>query len=637
MLSFPELFEPGRIGGLELKNRIIMAPMFTHLCSEDETVNDRLVDYYVERARGGCGLVTVEAAYSRPYPAHLGLYDDRFIPGLKKLSDAIRREGARACIQINTHRGRADETDPATASPSIHPKTGARARALTTEDIAELTEQFGRAAKRARDSGFDCVMIHGGTGYLISEFLSARINKRTDGYGGDITGRARLALELAEAAKKCAGASYPVIFRLAAHERLAGGYGVEEAVAVCKLLEKVGVDAIDITSGVAETQAWNVPYMYMPPACNASLSQAVKAATSIPISTVGKINDPSIAEEVLQHEKADFVTMGRALIADPEFPNKAREGRAGEIRKCIACCRCIETLFGAGARPVVCAVNPAAGREREFQMALGPASQKKRVLVVGGGPGGMEAAMVAAQRGHSVALWEKGNELGGQLLLGSKPPGKGEIGTFIEHLGSHLDRLGVEVTLGKEATAQTIGDFGPDAVILAVGSKPLIPKIAGAEEKKPIVFDAVLSGKADLGKRVVVIGGGSVGCETAHLLADQGKKTTVVEILPKLASDLFYAYGDLLVKTLEESGVDTFVGVREETITQEGVSIVTKEGKRILVPADSIVIATGSVSNKALFESIKGTVDEIYQIGDCVDVRRIQEATSEGAEAALRV
>ena len=637
MSHFPKLFEPGRIGDLQLKNRIIMSPMFTHLCFEDDTVSDRITDYYAERARGGCGLVTVEASYSRPYPAHLGLYDDKFIPGLRKLSEAIHSQGAKAAIQINPHRGRADETDPASASPAIHPKTGARARALTIDDIRELRDQFGEAARRAKDSGFDCIMIHGGTGYLVSEFLSARINKRVDGYGGDITRRARLALELVDTAKERTGASYPVIFRLTADERVAGGFGPEDAVVVSKLLENAGVDAIDVVSGVAETQAWAVPYMYMPPACNASLSQAVKAATKIPVSTAGRINDPSVAEEVLQEGKADFVNLGRALIADPEFPNKAKEGRASDIRKCIACCRCIETLFGPGARAVVCAVNPAVGKEREFQLGLRPASQRKKVLVIGGGPGGMEAAMVAAERGHSVTLWESGKELGGRLKLGSIPPGKGEIGSFIEYLGNRLDRLGVKVSLGKEANAQTIADFRPDAFILAVGSKALIPRIEGAERKRPVVFDAVLSGEADVGERVVVIGGGSVGCETAHFLADRGKKTTIVEILPKLAGDLYYAYADLLVQTLGENGVDMFVGVREEEITHEGVEIVTKEGKRLLLQADSVVVATGSVADKALFESIRGKVAEVYQVGDCVEARRIQEATSEAAEAALRV
>jgi len=286
---------------------------------------------------------------------------------------------------------------------------------------------------------------------------------------------------------------------------------------------------------------------------------------------------------------------------------------------------------------VVCAVNPAVGKEREFQLALRPASQKKRVLVIGGGPGGMEAAVVAAERGHSVTLGESGKELGGRLKLGSIPPGKGEIRSFIEYLGNRLDRLGVKVSLGKEANAQTIADFRPDAVILAVGSKPLIPRIEGAERKRPVVFDAVLSGEADVGERVVVIGGGSVGCETAHFLADRGKKTTIVEILPKLAGDLYYAYADLLVQTLGENGVDMFVGVREEKITHEGVEIVTKEGKRLLLQADSVVVATGSVADKALFESIRGKVAEVYQVGDCVEARRIQEATSEAAEAALRV
>ncbi len=640
MARFARLFEPGEIGKLELKNRIIYPPMVTRYVKEDGSISERMINYYRERAWGGCGLVVVEASYPRSggYPGRIYLNDDKVVPSLKRLAEAIHKAGAKAAIQINPHRGRADEVDPASATETIHPKTGIKARALTIDDMKNLKEAVGEGARRVKEAGFDCIVIHGGHGYIISEFLSPRTNKRTDDYGGDTKKRARFALELVAAVKEKAGADYPVIFRLTADERLEGGFGLDDAIIVSKLLEDAGVDDIDVVSGVAETYVWGTPNYYMPRGFNTPLSQAIKKVViKVPVSVAGRINDPGVAEEILREGKADFVDMGRALIADPHFPNKAKAGRLDEICYCIACGRCAESILKPPVGPMICAVNPAVGREEEFQVGLKPATKKKRVLVVGGGPGGMEAAITAAERGHEVALWEKDEKLGGQLSLAVVPPGKDEVKSLLKYLTYRLSQLKVTVESGKEATAKGVLEFSPDAAIVAAGSKPQIPRIKGMEKKKVFSFREILLGKAKVGKRVIVIGGGFVGCETADFLAEKGKKVTVVEILPELANELWYPYAELLIQKLKDKAVQTFTEIREEEITDKGMEIVDKYGKRISLEADDIVIATGSVADKTLFESLKGRIPELYGVGDCVKARRIQEAIYEGSEAGLKI
>ncbi len=637
MVQFANLFESGRIGKLQLKNRIISSPVLSRYASEDGSVSDRMIDYYTERARGGCGLVIVESSYPRRYPGRISLYDDRFIPGLGKLAKAIHDAGAKVAIQINPHRGRADEVDPASASEATHPKTGIKARAMSIADIQKLEEEVAQAAARVKRAGFDCIMIHGGSGYIISEFLSPRTNKRLDDYGGDTRKRAKFALELVAAVKKMTGLDYPVIFRMTADERVEGGFGLEDAIILAKLLEEAGADAIDVVSGVAESFVWIVPYMYLPDASNAFLSQTIKREVRIPVCVSGNINNPNLAEEVLKKGKADFISLCRALISDPQFPNKVIAGKVADICKCIGCCRCIESVLRPPTGPLVCSVNPAVGSEREFELGLKPTTKKKRVLVIGGGPGGMEAALVAATRQHDVTLWERSDRLGGQLNVASNPPGKEKIKSFVDYLTHQLNKLNVTVRFGKEATAEAVLDFSPDVVILAVGATPFIPRIKGSERKKLVFFNDALSGKIDVGERVIVIGGGFVGCETADFLAERGKNVTVIEILPELAAEIFYPYADLLTNVLAEKGVKVFIGVKEEMITERELQIRDRKGNKISLQCDDVVIATGSVANRTLFESIRGKVSEVYEVGDCIQARRIQEATSEGARAALRI
>lgn len=459
--QFKKLFEPGKIGKLQLKNRIIFPPMGTRYATQDGHISEQMLNYYAERAQGGCGLIVVEASYPRSggYPGRIYLDNDKAIPGLKRLVEVVHHFKAKAAIQINPHRGRSDEIDPASASESIHPKTGVSARAISSVDIKRLEDEFGDGAKRAKEAGFDCVMIHGGSGYLLSEFLSSRTNRRVDEYGGDVKKRARFALELVAVIKEKVGTDYPIIYRLMADEKVEEGFGVEDAIVFSKLLEEAGVNAIDVVSGVIETFGWIVPYMYMPRGCNSPLSRAIKSKIEIPVSVAGRISSPYIAEEILRDGKADFVDLGRALIADPYFPRKVINGQVGDIRMCPACGRCFESIVRPPVGPMVCTVNPAVGREKEFKLGLKPATKKKGVLVVGGGPGGMEAAMIAARRGHTVTLWEKDNRLGGQLNLAVIPPGKDELNSINEYLKHQLNevRVAVEQMIGHRGQEIQVG------------------------------------------------------------------------------------------------------------------------------------------------------------------------------------
>jgi 2,4-dienoyl-CoA reductase-like NADH-dependent reductase (Old Yellow Enzyme family)/thioredoxin reductase len=634
-MAFTKLFQPGKIGTLSVPNRIVMAPMVSHF-AEAGMVTDRMIGYYAERTIGGTGLLVLEATYPRTigHPGRVCIWGDQFIPGLKRMTDEIHRLGGKFAIEINPSRGRVDEADPISASNVPHPLTGKVPRALTVEEIRALEEEFGKAVTRAREAGFDALMIHGGTGYIITEFISPRTNLRKDAYGGSIQNRARLAVEMVREAKRRGGKDFPVILRLTASERIEGGTSLEDVLEVCKLVQEAGADAIDVVSGVAETMEWVSPSLYLPPACNAPLAEAIKKTISIPVMVAGRIHDPALAEEILRKNQADFLVMGRTLLADPYFPVKAREGREKEIRKCIACLRCLES-FGAHI-PLVCAVNPTVGRERDPEPKVG---KKKKVVVVGGGPAGLQAALTAAERGHEVVLLEKEKEVGGQLNLASLPPEKGELNTIRDYFLNQLEKKKDQARiLHQEGTLSVIAGLSPDVIISAVGSVPLIPNIPGVQEgirkKKVVTSRDVLSGKAKLGKRVVIIGGGMIGCELARYLVQKGQEVALVEILPELAMDCFYMIRKLLLERVKKEGISVYTSVKEEKITEEGVEIVDSCGKHYLLGADLVVLSTGAVPDSAASRSLEGTAAEFYEAGDCREATKILEAIHGGYAAA---
>ena len=634
MEPFENLFTAGHIGNLALKNRIVMPPMVTHLTRRGQ-VTDELVAYYEKRGSGGASLIVVEAAYfSRKLEVgRLSIQDDKSLPGLKRLAESVQQAGAKVALEINPGRGRSDEIDPLAPSDVPHPITGKRPRVLTAHGIEKLLEDFGNSVVIAKRAGFDAIMIHGAHGYLVSEFLSPRINTRKDKYGGDTKGRARLACELVEVTKHAAGRDFPVIFRLSASERVIGGLPLEESLQICKLLEKTGADAIDIVSGAADTFEWIVPGSSFPFGCNVELAEKIRQAIRIPVLVAGRINDPSIAEEVLRNKKADFVDMGRALIADPKLPLKAYNGDLESIRPCIACLRCIESFLRH--EPLSCSVNPFVGKERKSVLTASAA--QKKVLVIGGGPAGMQAALAARLKGHDVTLWEKEDRLGGQLLVASIPPYKGELKKIVSYLEGQLKKLNISIAFDKEASPESVLLFEPDAVVVATGSLPAGAEMPGVDLDIVVNNRELLAGKVRVGKKVVVVGGGLIGCETGEAIAEKAKEVTVLEKEERMAAESLEATTKPLIKRLGEKEIRMVTGANVVGITPEGVEIEDRKGGRNLLKADQVVLASGVVPESKLAADLRGMVSEIHVIGDCKVPRRILEAIHEGTAAAFKI
>jgi 2-enoate reductase len=635
-----KLFEPGKIGKLEVKNRIVMAPMgIIGLVELDGRISQRGVDYYVARAKGGVGLITTGMTYvehgvassfiptSEMWSFLPRIDEIGYKPRLAELADAVHDYGTKISIQLTAGLGRvAMPHYKIPAAPSAVPlkwDPKKLARELTIEQIKKLIAAFGPAAALAREAGMDAIELHGHEGYLLDQFQTALWNKRTDKYGGDLEGRLRFPLEVIETIKKAVGRDFPVIYRYGIRHYIEGGREDEESLEMAKRFETEGVDALHVDAGCYETWHWPHPPTYQPPGCMVDCAEIVKKVVSIPVFAVGKLGYPELAERVLQEGKADFIVLGRALLADPEWPNKVREGKWDEIRPCIGghdgC------MFRVTRRKYIsCTVNPATGNERE--LTLKPAEKSKSVLVVGGGPGGMEAARVAALRGHQVTLWEKNDRLGGNLIPASVPDFKSDLRVLINYLSNQLRKLNVDVRLGKEGTLEMIQEMCPDVVIVATGATPIIPKIPGAEKSIVATAIDVLLGKKDVAENIVVVGGGLIGCETAAFLAGKGKKVTIVEMVSDIIPDEYEASRSMIKEMFEKGEVEVLTDTTLLEIDDDGVIVDGKpEGKRKL-EADSVVLAMGMKPRKKLEQALEGKVAEVRAIGNCAEGRKVIDA-----------
>ena len=635
---FTKLFERGRIGSLELKNRLIMPPMATNYASKDGTVTDRQIDYYAERAKGGVGLIIVEVScvdspVGRGMARQICIDDDKFIPGLNKLAKAIEKHGAKAAIQLH-HAGRQTSSEitghqPVAPSPIPGPD-GIQPKPLTIKAIDELIIRFAEAAERAKEAGFDGVEIHGAHGYLISQFLSPLSNHRQDAYGGSIQNRAKFLLDIVKAARSKVGKDYPLWCRLSAVEMGVDGITVEETQIVAKLAEKAGVDAIHVSAhqvGPARRPPMAQPTCYFVP-----WAQAIKEVVSVPVIAVSRI-PPEMAEDVIRDGKADFVSIGRQLLVDPYLPQKVQWGKIEDIRPCIYCLTCLDSISWSRGG-VRCVVNPTLGREQEsaFKRVRNP----KKVVVVGGGPGGMEAARVAALRGHEVVLFEEREELGGQLISAAKPPFKDTLEALRQYFAGQMNKLTIELRLRQKFTPDMIKELKPDVVILASGVKPFVPQIPGIGNKKVMQSSEVLMGAAT-GDRVAIIGGELVGCETALLLMDKGKKVTIMRRGKELATKVNPLIREPMLARLKYKGATIITGIDYKEITDAGVVIITANSEKRVIEADTVVLAAGSTPNIDLAAALKGKVDRVLWVGDCVEPRSIMEAVEEGFKAGLAV
>jgi 2,4-dienoyl-CoA reductase-like NADH-dependent reductase (Old Yellow Enzyme family)/thioredoxin reductase len=673
---FIKLFQPVRIGEMEIKNRIVMPAMGTRFASEEGYVTEQTKAYFRERSKGGVGLIIVEITMvdqgSRSMPGELFIAHDKFIPGLQELAHIIKENGARAAIQINhagCHVNSMVAGMQAVSASAIADAMCETPRELSVYEIKEMVQTYARAAERAKKAGFDGVEIHAAHHYLISDFLSSTLNQRTDEYGGNLNNRARFLLEVIRAVREAVGLNYPVWCRLDGQvygER--GGITIDESTEFARLAEEAGAQAIHVSAFMDD-----LPNAYLAPAtlvpgCFVPLASRIKQAVKVPVIAVGWIN-PSLAEKVLREEKADLVAMGRALIADPYLPNKVATGKLEEVQTCIRCQQCVNFIE----KPyLVCSVNPAAGREQEYKLL--PATKTKDVLVVGGGPAGMKAAITAATRGHKVTLCESRPRLGGALVVGAVL--RQELEDLVESLHNQMKSLPIDIKLSTEVTPELIAEIKPQAVIAATGGLPIVPELPGVEGKnvisikdiygligdprgkgngskrrfllrlagifvrccyKPSIIRWFLRRGVLFGKRVIIIGGQLPGIELGAVLSDMGRKVTVVEPSERTGEGLSPLIQVYYGGKITNGGGSILTGVKLERITGKGLVITRSDDVREELTGDTVVLALGATADSQLVDSLWGKVPELYSVGDCVEPQTVLEATDTGLRAALAI
>ena len=640
--SFPKLSEPGRIGNIQLKNRVLKAPQHTGLANPDGSVTDRMIRYYKEVASGGSSMVIVEYAYidndaSRASPCQLGVSSMDHIAGLSLLAQTIQANGAKAALQIS-HAGRQkfNFSRPIKAPSTVpweemHFMGCPPPDVLTFDEIQEIVKSFGVAAHRVQIADFDMVEIHACHGYLISNFLSPRTNKRTDWYGGSLENRLRFLIEVIAEIMCQVGPDYPVCVRLSGIDYEPDGTTIEETIELSKRLEAMGVAVIHMSGGNHHQTIHEVSPMGMSLAHNVWAAEAAKKALHIPVIASGSITTPDLAEEILEQGKGDFISLGRPLWADPYWPQKAIQGRPEDIRPCI---RCNDGCLARGdhlAKTVSCSVNVAACREEEFKIRK--AESPKKVAVVGGGPAGMEAARVCTLRGHSVTLYEK-RKLGGALLEAAVPEFKIDLRPLIGYLTTQMEKLKIEV-IHEEATARGILEVGFDAVIAATGAAILVPEIPGIDSSTVTDALQVLGGKAKTGQKVAVIGAGLVGTEVGLFLAEQGKEVVFIEMLDTPMNGITFDEKQVYENRLNECKVSFHTGQRLESLSEMTMTLVDRYGVRTEMTVDTIVLASGFRPNRDLIDSLRAESKlQVFDVGDCIGPRKIFDAIHDGHLAA---
>ena len=655
MKAYPHLFTPLRIGKLLLRNRLCMSPLTSDNCIVDNRPSDQGIAFYAARARGGFAQVTVgEADVDWEFANRSDAFNDISNPHPKywhsgafhELTMAIKEHGAVASMEIN-HSGAANHPmNIAGHRNPIGPTGYVREDGITVEEMDEammskVADHYAQAAAYLKVVGFDMVMLHGGHGWLLAQFLSPYSNKRTDAYGGSREKRARFPLMVIDRVRQAVGPDFLIEYRLSGEELVEGGLTIEDTVEFAKLIEKK-VDIIHVSVGIyhLHVESRTFSSMYDPHGCNVEYAAAIKRAVSTPVAVVGGINSPEMAEQIIAEGKADLVALGRQALADPDFPIKALTGRADEIAPCLRC-GCFDPMIpkeGEVAPPNTfqCTVNPVCSKEFRMQQEPQPRS-KKKVLVVGGGPGGMYAAITAAERGHSVSLIEKSDSLGGSLKFADADTYKDDLRRYKNSLIARLGKLPVRIQLETEATPALIERENPDVVIVAVGAEPVVPAIPGIDLPNVIYAVNAYWEPQRLGHKVVVVGGGLVGCETALHLTAQGHSVMVVEMMDRLASDATNSHRIALLAIME-TRVEARTGLTCTEITAGGVRVRAKDGSEELIAADTVVYALGlkAHSDQALALS-NAAPRQYFMIGDCLSPRKVKQAVHEGFHAAMDV
>ena len=630
-MKFKAMFQPIEIGNMTVKNRFVVPPMGNNFANTDGTMSEQSAAYYAERAKGGFGLITIEATVVHPDakggPRKPCLYDDSMIESFQKVIEACHREGAKVSIQLQNAgpEGNAKNAGaPIKAASSICTQCGRDIpQTLTTEEIYHLVDGYADAAERAWKAGADAVEVHMAHGYLVNSFLSPRTNKRVDEFGGCFENRMRFPRLIIEKIRERVGDRIAVLARINSSDEILGGNDVHDSAAIAACLEDYGVDALHVSRSVHIRDE----YMWAPTAVHggfsADLVTEIKRAVTIPVITVGRFTEPQYAELLVREGRTDLVAFGRQSLADPEMPKKALEGRLEDMIPCIACLQgCVPSMYQG--KPLCCLTNPFLGHESEqWKMA----ETSKKVMVIGGGVGGLCAAFVAAERGHSVTLYEAGHVLGGNMRLAAFPPGKGDITNMVRAYIHRCEKDGVRIVLGQEVTLELIRKENPDAVIVATGAKPLVLPIEGIDQPEILSGSAVLDGTCAPGKKVLVVGGGMVGCEIAALLGEQEHEVDVIELRGEIGADVIREHKIYLMKDFEQYRIGQITGAKVCRFYKDGVEYESADGTRQEARGyDSVVLAMGYRS----FNPFAGQID-------AHQARRALEATSEAYQAAIRL
>lgn len=636
------LFEPTMLGKLELKNRIVLSPM-GGLIDTDGKISERYAAMLEERARGGAAMIIPEAVMTVKLPGYFQHYIDNesYVPNMAIMTERIHAYGAKVCCQMGPGTGRIGKVIPGEAPPvapsevPAHENPNVMCHALTIDEIHALEDSFLSAGRRAVMAGFDAIEVHAHAGYLIDQFMSSEWNHRTDEYGGSLENRMRFSLNIIKNLRKAVGPNFPILYRMSVDHKKAGARGLEESLEMTKILASSGIDALDINAGCyGPSFYWMFPPSYLGDACMLDLAAAVKEATGLTVLNSGN-HTPETAVEAVRSGKADFIMMGRPLLADPELPNKLRRGERDEIRPCLRCNeRCVnEGLFMM--RSICCAVNPRVGREQIYKIEK--AGNPRKIAVIGSGPAGLEAARVAAMKGHQVTVYEKENRVGGNALVASTPEFK-TIDKLLAWYKLQLEKLHVPVITGKEITEESPELSEADLILAAMGASPAAPPIKGLSSPIRVdVCDAHLDPEIVKGTNIVICGGGMSGTDYALELASKGKQVTIVEMLPRIAGDTCYVNQMSIQLKIREYGIKVMTGMKVTELTANSVVAENTEGEAVEIKADTIVTAFGLKANREAAVRIRDRYPDTIMLGDCNRVATIGSAIRDGFLTALRL
>lgn len=646
--KYPNLSKSIKIGNVHFRNRMFSAPMGGTDITADCTIGPASTAFYELRAKGGAGAVTVSECVVHPktegsHMYHLDLETVGSLSSFTYTADAIRRHGAIASVELShsgqyagtylTDKNKKEGLAQWGPSAGVRPD-GREVKELTQEIIDDIVAAYGNTAALAKRAGYEMVMIHGGHGWLINQFISPYFNKRTDKYGGALENRIRFALEVLDSVRKAVGPGFPIEFRMSGSELFEGGYDLSEGVEIAKLIESK-VDIIHVSAGTYQ-RGFGVthPSMFLPHGCNVYLAAEIKKHVSVPVATIGGLNEPEMMEEIIASGKADIVYMARALLADHELPRKIMSNRDKDIVKCLRCYTCMAERAMTSTRR--CTVNPLIGRELNGTEII-PSASPKKVLVAGGGPGGLKAAITAAKRGHKVILCEKDGELGGILKGEQALPFKYEM----YELGVTLEKLardaGVEIRLNTTVTKEYVEKENVDALIIAVGSEAIVPPITGLDGDNVVVVNNYYLEKDKVSDSVVVLGGGLAGSEAAIHLAQEGKTVHLVEMRGELAPDANIRHRPILLQEIENNKIHVHTGYKGLRVTEEGVVCVDENGTEHLVPGKSVICALGQRPRRDVVDELIDSALYVAQIGDCVLASTITTAVYQGYHAALDI